>query len=350
MAPLDDFALLVDAHTLDSYVALAALTPRRPWLLHAPAYARHAGALAAVTRERLGVDAELIEVSDDTDASVLASVWAALPGGTHLHHTGGTGAMAALLYGEQVRAGGSGADVSWLDEGRRMLRRGDGTDRLLTELIDPAVVDVAVIFALQGFQERADRHDAGHRALVADVLAGLRPRRSDTGSRLIEQISRELQRRVASSGSRHSLSWATGGGFFEHVVEHVVREVAPAHDTRTGVAVQRDLTQVELDVVAVGHFRPYVISCTRGGKPETIKHKMFEVLLRAQQVGGLTARSAVACTLSDGATIAPSSIESLARWSPLREHQPLVFGDSDVAGWLRGEDAALARLEAFLTD
>jgi hypothetical protein len=105
---------------------------------------------------------------------------------------------------------------------------------------------------------------------------------------------------------------------------------------------------VELDVVAVGHYRPYVISCTAGDIPHKSRSKLFEVMLRARQVGGLTARAAVASTLHDESRTTTAEMADLATTGPTPTQRPAVFGLDDVVGWQRDEDGARERLDEFL--
>ncbi len=91
-----------------------------------------------------------------------------------------------------------------------------------------------------------------------------------------------------------------GGIFLELLVERFLREAAPWHETRSGVRLERDDgMRVELDVLSVGRYRPYVYSCSTTDTLETAKRKAFELLVRARQVGGLTARPMLVTALVD---------------------------------------------------
>jgi hypothetical protein len=62
-----------------------------------------------------------------------------------------------------------------------------------------------------------------------------------------------------------------------------------------------------------------------------------------------TARAAVASTLHDESRTTTAEMEDLAITGPLPAQRPAVFGLAEIVGWLRGEDGARARLEAFLS-
>ncbi len=343
--------VLVDRHLLDSYLAVAALKPRRALLVHGPGYEAEARRLAATCTARLRVDCELLPLGDDGDLAQVQALAAQLPAGVHLHYTGGTGIVAAVLRTEHHLAGGTDADASHLDEERRLLRFDDGREVALERRVDPRDFDLHVLLALGGFSEagaseRAEQRRRRFADLIDATLARYEPPRRVDGATMLRELARRLHDRVGGDADGAVRDWPNGR-FFEDVVRHFTLQVAPKLEAHAGVVVVRDQMKVELDVVAIGRYRPYIVSCALGGRPDTIRMKMFEVLHRARQVGGQTARSAVACTLENAAAISPSELEALARESPSPGDAPVVFGAADIAGWLRGEDAALERLAAF---
>jgi hypothetical protein len=79
----------------------------------------------------------------------------------------------------------------------------------------------------------------------------------------------------------------------------------------------------------------YVLSCTTDSKKARCKSKLFEVAMRARQMGGDLARSALVCFLDGGDASGPyvdqlrSDIASL--WEA--PNVPAVFGLADLREW-----------------
>lgn len=350
--PPAELILPVGRSPFDGYLALAALRPRRAHLAYGPVFQGSAHRLARVAADRLGIDGRLRPVADDADYGQIVDAWAHAPASAHLHYTGGSGVLDPALRGAFATAGRPLAEATSLDGDRRLLRYDDGADIELAALIHAEDVDLPALLALGGFLEREHQERAEARRerldeILAATLRRFRPGPRANGSAMLHELSRHLRDRVGHDPDGAVRDWPNGR-FFEDVVRHFVELVAPSHDVRSGVRVARDDLRVELDVIAVGHYRPYVISCAIGGRADTIRFKMFEVLHRARQVGGPGARCAIACTLADDADLTPAELEGLVRDSPEPEDQPAVFGAADIAGWLRGDDRALDRLREFL--
>lgn len=81
----------------------------------------------------------------------------------------------------------------------------------------------------------------------------------------------------------------------------------------------------QADVAAIRGYQLHLISCYSGHEDQTCKHKLFEVFMRARQLGGEAARAALVCCADD-----PGYIERQAGdlWD-LRE-QIRVFGRNDL--------------------
>jgi len=91
----------------------------------------------------------------------------------------------------------------------------------------------------------------------------------------------------------------------------------------------------EIDVAVVRGHRLYVISCTQSARLADCKGKLFEVSMRARQLGGDLARSAVVCLLNGSDKKGPyvdqlrHDIEDI--WDA--PNTPKVFGFDDLREW-----------------
>jgi hypothetical protein len=172
---------------------------------------------------------------------------------------------------------------------------------------------------------------------------------------------RRHQARLESA--RPSQGWLAGraawahfieGGWLERLVTAAIRSVAPGHELYTGVRMRCNDTALEVDVIAVGEYRPTVISCTVSGSGRVAKQKAFEVLRRAQQTGGRVARPALVSMLDDRSLPRASTIaHSLADQSPAPTALR-VYDSRHVLDWANalatGEEDRLAELRHWVLD
>lgn len=315
-------AVLVDEHLLDTYLAIAALKPQRVLLVHTVERLDEVRRLIDVLGTRLGVPANGVSISDDTSAVAARDAFASLPADVHLHHTGGDGSMAASFRAAHAAAGRASADASCLDEERRMLRYDDSIDLPLRELIPPDAVTLSVLYELNGFVRVSPPRRAEELTAVNDLLDRLWPlpweriaklRASGIAVRNALRESFEVVRPATGYLSeRKRFHSFISGAFFEHIIHRLITDAAPDYETETGVILQRAGVRLELDVVAVGRYRPHIISCMAGSSGDAGKQKAFEVLTRARQVGGLTARPILASVLDDNSRPTPEQIADLA--------------------------------------
>jgi hypothetical protein len=87
----------------------------------------------------------------------------------------------------------------------------------------------------------------------------------------------------------------------------------------------------EIDVAFIRGHRLYVISCTTHAKKALCKSKLFEVALRARQMGGDLARSALVCLMPSGDNFDKLKDDIESVWDA--PNQPEVFGYADLQEW-----------------
>ncbi|WP_107567337.1 hypothetical protein [Paraconexibacter algicola] len=309
-APLHTAAFVVDDHPLDTYLACAALRPTQAILIHPPDRADEAQRLRDVLTRRFATTAHCEEIGDNTHFPQAQALHARLPANTHVHHTGGDGSLASSLRAAHFIADRAPQDASCLDEDRRLLRRDDGTDTPLADLVPANAVTLEVLMDLQGFHRArpdTETQAASHALLDA---AGPPPweqvaRLVDDGTTAVAVLRRhieEAQPRPNRFTRSHHLEVFLRGLFLEYLLSRLITQAAPGHEVHTGVRLTRDAMSLELDVVAIGHYRPYVFSCTTGRTGKNAKAKAFEVLARARQIGGQTARPGLLAALDTQST------------------------------------------------
>lgn len=116
--------------------------------------------------------------------------------------------------------------------------------------------------------------------------------------------------------------------------------VAPEH-LHVGINPKIQRRPFELDVVAIHGHHLYVMSCTIDHAAPLCKSKLFEVAMRARQLGGDLARSALVCLADkdkDGNDIV-GELQADVRTISEAQREPKVFGLGHLrewAGWRGG--------------
>ncbi|HEV7807543.1 MAG TPA: DUF1887 family CARF protein [Solirubrobacteraceae bacterium] len=329
---IEEVVLLVDQHTLDSYLALCALDPVRAVLIYDRQMAGPYRQLASHLEERLSVSVVGVMVEDDSSLDELDGKLATLDGREHLHYTGGSGSLSAharMVFEERWPSSVS----SCLDEDRRMLHFDDGTTLRLRDLIRNDEVTLADIAGIQGY----------------DIVNVQRPARNATGGErdaellaceiLREPLAEDEQLRVAelrrAAAGSASIRRFLRGGWLEIFTASMVRSVAPDYELSVGVRLKRDRPTFELDVVAVGRFHPYIISCSTSHDGHEAKRKLFEVKERTRRLAGAVGRPALVTLADQRSRPSPQRLrQDLADlWDSVTT--PMIFDRTAVTEWLQ---------------
>ena len=111
----------------------------------------------------------------------------------------------------------------------------------------------------------------------------------------------------------------------------LVRGIAKSDEVSVGVnCVRKNGHKFEIDVALVRGHRLYVISCTTDTTLGLCKSKLFEVAMRARQLGGDLARFALV-SLLHGAHIDQLKNDVADVWEA--PNPPRAFGMDDLKEW-----------------
>jgi hypothetical protein len=118
------------------------------------------------------------------------------------------------------------------------------------------------------------------------------------------------------------------GKWLEHYVAEALMANQSKHNLSSiGMSLDIDGRQspydFEVDVGALQGYQLYAVSCTRSAARGLCKSKMFEALIRAQQLGGSEAKTALVCAY-DSPEILEQQIRD--RWRPETSARVRVFG------------------------
>lgn len=391
--------LLVGSNPLPNYLSACALEPSRIVLVYTEETKDAKDRLKRELESKLG---EAVTVADEfvEDAACATTVERALgslmasDGGQNilLNYTGGTKVMAAharLAFSER---GGVSAHASYLDEGdasvEARLRFDDNNSTPLSLSECPrAELTLEAVLALHGVSY-TPRHpkepaptDADAREILCKVLADLplasilyceRQRLEDIGNpkRVTEPfradrrgLSLSLQEFPTNEqleqfrNGEEKKSWFEqwfkfiGGEWLEEWLGGQIDalKLTPKPEITVGVNSRRGEKKVklEVDIAVIRGHRAYFISCTTDTTKGLCKSKLFEVAVRARQLGGDLARAALV-SLADPSTVSALQSEIDDMWES--SNTPRVFGLSDVRTWsdCDGKQANLESLKTWL--
>jgi len=355
-------ALLVGSNPLPNYLTATVLSAKEVVLLHSPETVAPRDNLRTALSAK-GIRVLDVCIDDATDGRKIQDACRPLQV-DHLHYSGGTKPMAAHAR-TAVKLDES--RTSYLDERRGVLRFDDGYDEKLSDHNLGLTLDL--VLALHGARRVGSTGATNGGPIESDVDA-LRaqvlsePRLSRT---LYETFRPNEQRRSLKqakiapwNASNHGLTlsaamipdtdWTSAryrmwdaflcGVWLEHWTASTIRHCINGSATvDVGVRCERTkpvATGFEIDVALIRDHRLHVLSCTTEHEKKAIcKSKLFEVAMRARQMGGDLARSALVCLL-DGDDAKGRYVDQLRTdiasvWDA--PNVPKVFGLADLREW-----------------
>lgn len=91
-------------------------------------------------------------------------------------------------------------------------------------------------------------------------------------------------------------------------------------------AIRGTIRDFQIDDYAIKGYQLFAVSCNTGDKTDTLKYKLFEILVRARQIGGDEARVALVCGYNNPGCLENQLIEG---WN-LPDGMVRVFGNDDL--------------------
>lgn len=317
-------ALLVGSNPLPNFVAATVLSPSEVVLLYSPETQDPRDHLrTALSAKGIGVTEFCID--DATNPRKIQDVCKPLQV-DHLHYSGGTKPMAAHA---RAAVNLTESQASYLDERRGLLRFDNGYDVKLSDHDLGLTVDV--LLQLHGCNRK------GQRATNPKTTNGV-----DIDS--------------LASGAFHTGASPSGsdGRWLEDWVAKQIRSCIPGTEPEASIHCERckSRREFEIDVALVRGHRLFVVSCTTSNRPDRAKAKLFEVAMRARQMGGDLARSALVSFVDGNVQRGQSHVELLRAdivsvWDA--PNVPRVFGLADLREWAgTSSDPNLCSLKEWL--
>lgn len=376
---VETLALLVGSNPLPNYLAAMMLEPREVNLVYSPQTTEPRDYLCAALQQRK-ITVSTVCVDDATDTRKIRDACQGLVV-DHLHYSGGTKSMAAHAR-QACNLGDSQA--SYLDERKGLLRFDDGYDVRLDQCELGLTLDLLLklhgIDRVAATEERAGLPTDDDALVVAtgilqntslvDVIRQkLRPegrkrgvteakgapwRPQDDGLTLSASV---LPGEDWTSARYKSWDKFLTSGWLEVWTATLIRACLDGSPAAVEVSVtckrtRPSPTQFEIDVALIRGHRVQVVSCTTDRTKPLCKSKLFEVAMRARQMGGDLARSALVSLLDGSDTNGPYVDQLRADIASIWDSPniPRVFGLADLREWAgtTGADANLGTLKEWL--
>lgn len=357
--------LLIGSNPLPNYLAALILNPKSAGLFYTPETKTVKNRLAERLNAALpGLSLDAKCIKDATNAAKVRNAFDSTTSDAFLHYTGGTKIMAAHACMAFRNAGGKDERASYLDERRGILRFDDGDEIDLSN--HNLVLRMDDILMLHGI-DQIDKGDPSQMIFSEDDAKSIAHAiLEDPGlaDKLYKIHCEEKKRRSFGKakqspvmlsnliGERLSIlqfpekGWTKkmyekgcnylGGGWLEKWCHGLVRDIARGDEISVGINCKlASNRQFEIDLALVRGHRVYVISCTTDTKIGLCKSKLFEVAMRARQLGGDLARSALVCLLNgndrNGAFVDQLRNDVADIWDA--PNTPQVFGLDDLKEW-----------------
>ena len=370
--------LLIGSNPLPNYLAARVLQPKSLHLYYTVQTTKPRDYLkkALKTAYPSLEPSESCISGDGTIAQDVEKACNDMPKGGHLHYTGGTKVMAARARMAFRNQGGIDSQCSYLDERNGVLRFDSGEKEidLSTRNLGLTLETVLGLHGINGNKtwnkpEWPTTEDAMR---IADKV--LRDPAFDSKSKEVplstklydehnwlkkQQLKKSLEAPFypeelslnLSTTQIPGMDWTAkrfetwheflGGKWLELWVAAIIRtcDVGKPSIGEISVGINcvpfYDRREFEIDVAVIRGHRLYVISCTTDTKIGLCKSKLFEVAMRARQLGGDLARSALVCLLhgndskGDYRDQLQSDVSSI--WEAA--NTPCVFGLNDLREW-----------------
>lgn len=118
----------------------------------------------------------------------------------------------------------------------------------------------------------------------------------------ISSILKAFESIEITPGQKTKLKKFLNGMWLEDFVLKTLRDLKEkgkivVDDIRKGVYAFYEGRPLEIDVIVMKGYQMYLISCTTSQKIKLVKHKAFEALYRAEQLGGLQAKVFIVSTM-----------------------------------------------------
>lgn len=396
--------LLVGSNPVPNYLSACALRPDRIALVYTDETTAAKDRLKQELKRELGNTVTFVDpdprVADATSATTVQRVISGLlkpanaeggPAEVWLNYTGGTKVMAAHARMSYDTSGVKAKHASYLDEGGKrfapQLRFDDGTSKELSKYADVPLT-LETMLALHGvkydprtaWEPAPTTEDA--KAILGKVLLDVplaavlycerqrleeennpvafveAPFRGDQYGLTLSLPEFPTGAQLDSLANRKARnSWFAqwykfiGGEWLEEWVGEQIRQILPDSTVNITVGInakrgQKEV-QLEVDVAVIRGHRSYFISCTTDTTKPICKSKLFEVTVRARNLGGDLSRAALVC-LADEKTVTALRNDAEDVWGASNITQ--VFGLDDIKTWSGhgGEQPNLYSLKTWL--
>jgi len=366
----EQLLLLVGSNSLPNFIASLILKPKSIRLFYSPESEPVKDYLQKKLIDRLG-NIEIVDIRIDnaTDPSKVRTAFASISSDAHLHYTGGTKTMAAHARMAFRDAGGTDEQASYLDERNAVLRFDHGyeipetkwdfelsLDEILglhgitilptraVQVLSPANLNLPIAADANKIAEAVLKDQClANRLYNVNRVDGEPQSFSDAKKcpvNLDDLVSGLTIKQLPESDWQKSTfkHWCKflEGGWLEYWCGGFVQDIAKKSEVRVGVNCMRENgRKLEIDLAFIRKHRLYVISCTTDIKIKLCKSKLFEVAMRARQLGGDLARSALVCLIydsnEDGLYVDQLRNDVNDIW--VASNTPKVFGLDDLREW-----------------
>jgi hypothetical protein len=359
--------LLIGSNPMPNFISVLMFKPQKVWFCYTSQTEKVKKNLESVLKEVYSFESEEIFMPNAGDPENVRKAFEQIEinENTYLNYTGGTKVMAAQVRMVFEQKGGDKSRAFYIYEPDGLMRFDNGNENEL----EVKTLEPTTIFSLHGIEVKSKREKqiVSHPSLddakkitkeilknpdLANKLYDLQKENGKDLSftdakkkpvNLQKEFGLDLSIKFFPEDNWNKATYEKWGKFLhgvwlEEVVGDLIKSLYPKDPIQIGTDCQKNDRQFEIDVILTKGHRLYVVSCTTSQELGLCKSKLFEIAVRARQLGGDLARSAFVCLLYGGNDQGPyidqlrNDIKDL--WDA--PNTPRVFGLDHLREWMNG--------------
>jgi len=332
--------LLIGSNPMPNFLSVLIFKPNKAYFCYTPETEMIKKRLKDVLQKNCAFDSEEIYISDAGDPKEVRKAFKKIKidESTYLNYTGGTKVMSAhirMLFNE---LGGQESQAFYIYDRDKIVRFDNGKKILFENTnLKLRTEDILSLhnIRLENKKNPSQEEIDLSRKIASFILS------SDEEDIKENKKEETLKSKFKEKYLKIPESFFRRGDWLEvwtgNIIESIITD-DPNSSIHIALNCKRENRSLEIDIATIYKHRIYIVSCTTAHKLERCKGKLFEVALRARQLGGDLARSALVCLLygqdEKGLYINQLRKDISDLWDA--PNTPRVFGLDDLREWING--------------
>ncbi len=335
-----ELILLIGSNPMPNFLSVLMFKPKKVYFCYTSETRMVKERLKSVLQKNCAFESKEVYIPDAGDPKIVSKAFQEIEinGDTYLNYTGGTKVMAAQARLSFNEFGGQEFQAFYIYDRDKIVRFDNGKKILFEKTnLKLRTKDILSLHDIRLENEKNPSEDEVNlsREIANFILS--------SEEKDIEENKKEktLKSKFRKKYLKILESFFRRGDWLEVWIRDIIKTIVkddPNSSIHIALNCKRENRSFEIDVVTIYKYRIYIVSCTTAHKLERCKGKLFEVALRARQLGGDLTRSALVCLLygqdEKGLYINQLRKDISDLWDA--PNTPHVFGLDDLREWING--------------